>query len=69
MFIKRNIFFLPTRLDRTRGHKLGIAKVETTKVVRSNIFSQRVINNWNSLPEKSIKSDSLNTLKNRLDDV
>ena len=35
--------------------------------VRKNFFSQRVVNDWNILPETVINSSSINMFKNRLD--
>ena len=67
--LNKDDFFPPSRLQQTRGHQQRIAKDKATKVVRSNAFSQRVVNDWNSLPERVIKAESLNLFKNRLDDV
>ena len=66
--INKEDFFRPLRLEHTRGHKQRIAKDKATKAVRLNAFSQRVINDWNSLPERVIEAESLNVFKNRLDD-
>ena len=62
-------FFVPSRLEHTRGHQQRMAKDKATKMARINAFSQRVINDWNNLPEEVIKAESLNEFKNRLDDV
>ena len=67
--VNKEVFFLPTRLSHTRGHHQKIAKGKTTKLVRSNAFSQWVINDWNSLPESVINAESLNSFKCRLDDL
>ena len=66
--VNKDDFFLPTRLSHTRGHHKKIAKGKNIKLVRSNAFSQRVINDWNSLPESVINAESLNSFKGRLDD-
>ena len=66
--VNKDDFFLPTRLFHTRGHRQKIAKGKNIKLVRSNAFSQRVINDWNSLPESVINAESLNSFKGRLDD-
>lgn len=60
--------FVPSRFEHTRGHHQRISKEKATKVARTNAFSQRVINDWNSLPEYVVKAESLNNFKNRLDD-
>ena len=62
----KKISFLPRDSSK---HQQRIAKGKATKAVRSNAFSQRVVNDWNSLPENVIKAESLNIFKNRLDDV
>ena len=35
--------------------------------VRKNFFSQRVVNDWNKLPETVVNSTSINMFKKRLD--
>ena len=37
--------------------------------IRKNFFSQRVVEKWNKLPDLVKQADSVNTFKNRLDDV
>ena len=51
----------------TRGHSLKLAKNKCRLEVRRNFFSQRVVNNWNSLPEDIVEAPCLNTFKARLD--
>ena len=53
----------------TRGHSLKLAKPTAQNSVRQNFFSVRVVNAWNSLPEKVISASSLNAFKNELDKV
>ena len=36
--------------------------------IRKYFFSQRVVNAWNSLPQKIVDADSVNSFKNRLDE-
>ena len=38
-----------------------------TKFTRANSFSNRIINDWNSLPDYIVNADSLTTFKNLLD--
>ena len=54
---------------RTRGHNFKIAKQQNRTVQRANVFSQRVINLWNSLPTQFVNSDSLNKFKTSLNDA
>jgi len=35
--------------------------------LRKNIFSNRIVNMWNSLPDYVVMSDTTNTFKNRFD--
>ena len=51
----------------TRGHCLKLQKVCCRLDVRKNFFSQRVVNEWNELPESVVLSNSVNGFKNALD--
>ena len=61
------IFFERSSTMSLRGHSLKLFKSFSKKLCRKNFFSQRVINDWNSLPQHVIDSNSLNVFKNRLD--
>ena len=50
-----------------RGHDLKILKKGVKLNVRKNFFSQRVVNDWNKLPENVMNSTSINMFKKRLD--
>ncbi|KAI8508116.1 hypothetical protein Bbelb_143560 [Branchiostoma belcheri] len=52
---------------RTRGHPYKIAKPQAKKLTRSNSFSVRAINAWNSLPADVVAADTVNSFKSRLD--
>ena len=61
---------VPFRMDNDttrRGHSLKIKKVRADKEVRRHFFGNRVVNLWNSLPEKLVTAPSVNSFKNRLD--
>ena len=58
---------LDTNKYNTRGHSLKLEKQRFKTSVRGKAFANRVINDWNSLPEEVISAPSLNTFKNRLD--
>ena len=60
-------FFEKTRSERTRGHDMKLQTVRARLKARSNFFSVRVVNEWNSLPEDAVHSSSLNQFKNRLE--
>ena len=51
----------------TRGHQKRVFKHHATKRPRIDSFSQRVVDNWNSLPANVINADSINDFKNKLD--
>ena len=44
--------------SRTRGHSLRIKGRSFRKEMRRNFFSQRVVNLWNSLPQKAVEATS-----------
>ena len=51
----------------TRGHSLKVVKKRSRSSLRQNVFSQRITNDWNALPEDVVTSPTLNTFKSRLD--
>ena len=51
----------------TRGHSKKLFKQRCQKDVRKFAFSQRIVDNWNSLTEEIVISESLNIFKSRLD--
>ena len=59
--------FTPARSGVIRGHAQKVFKHHAIKLTRSNSFSQRVVNDWNGLPNEVVSASSLNTFKNRLD--
>jgi hypothetical protein len=60
-------FFKLQGNNRTRGHSLKLEKSRSRLDIRKNLFSQRVINNWNALPQEVAESASVNTFKNLYD--
>jgi ribonuclease P/MRP protein subunit RPP40 len=55
---------LDTRL---RGHSLKLAKTRARLLVRHNYFSNRVVNNWNKLPEDVVRTNNVIDFKRKLD--
>ena len=53
--------------SRTRGHKYKLVKNRSKCTIRQNYFSQRIVNNWNKLPQSVVEADSVNSFKNRYD--
>jgi len=50
-----------------RGHEKKLAKDRSRLDSRKFFFSQRVVNEWNSLPAKVVNSESVNSFKNAYD--
>ena len=50
----------------TRGHSQKIFKKRFRLNIRANTFSNRVVDNWNSLTEDIVNASSLNAFKSRL---
>ena len=61
------IFFRMATVSNTRGHSPKIAKSRAILGMRQNVFSQRVVNDWNSIPAQVVESSTLDILKSRLD--
>ena len=51
----------------TRGRPLKLYKQHGTKLTRINIFSNRIINDWNGLTSEIVTATSMNLFKNMLD--
>jgi len=50
-----------------RGNELGLKKFRPRYDLRTYSFTNRVVNIWNSLPNKVVSADSVNCFKSRLD--
>ena len=53
--------------SRTRGHSIRIKGRSFRKEMRRNFFSQRVVNLWNSLPQKGVEAKSVDIFKAEID--
>ena len=53
--------------SRLRGHKLKLKKSHCTTKIRQNFFTNRIINDWNALPDSIIESANINIFKNGID--
>ncbi len=51
----------------TRGHSLKLAKPRHRTTKRIKFYSTRIVNQWNSLTEDIVTSQSVNTFKNKYD--
>ena len=65
--VDRNMFFKLKEGNRTRGHKAALLKEQCRLDMRKYSFSQRVINEWNKLPNDCLNASSVNMFKNRID--
>ena len=62
-----NIFFTLSNSTTTRGHTKKLFKHRTNSYTRSNFYSNRVINDWNSLLQFIVDSPSVDEFKIQLD--
>ena len=61
-----NNFFKVRKESKTRGNSYKLIKSQNRLNIRANAFSQRVVNDWNSLPEDCVNSKDLNNFKSTL---
>lgn len=52
----------------TRGHSKKLRKGKATKLARINTFSNRIIDDWNSLPHHVVEAKTTNLFKSEIDD-
>ena len=52
----------------TRGHKHKLFKQHSATFVLINAFSNRILTDWNSLPEDVVEAPTTDVFKERLDD-
>ena len=64
--VDRNMFF-KLQGSRTRGHKAALVKEQCRLDMRKYSFSEKVINEWNKLPNDCVNASSVNMFKNRID--
>ena len=65
--LNKDMFFRITNDSITRGHSLALVKSHSRLDIRKFTFSQRVVNDWNKLPEECINATSVNMFKNKID--
>ena len=65
--VDRNMFFKLKEGSRTRGHKAALVKEQCRLDMRKYSFSQRVLNEWNKLPNDCVNASSVNKLKHLID--
>ena len=64
--VDRNMFFKLKEGSRTRGHKAELVKEQYRLDMRKYSISQRVINDWNKLPNYCVNASNVNMFKNRI---
>jgi len=52
---------------RTHGHNLRVKGRSFKTEMRMYFFSQRVVNLWNSLPQRAVEARSLSVFKTEID--
>ena len=53
--------------DRTRGHALKLQKPRYRTFKRNNVFSARVVDQWNKLPEEIVSNKNVDEFKKSYD--
>ena len=65
--IDTNKFFTQAHYKGTRSHSMKLFKSRFDLEIRKHAFSQRMIDDWNSLTENIVTSETLVIFKGRLD--
>ena len=60
-------YFQLVNSSKTRGNKYKLVKSRSRLDIRKHFFSQRVVNEWNKLPDSVIEAESVNSFKNKYD--
>ena len=58
--------FLKFNEMHTRGHQYKLRKPMSIKLVRSQWFSHRIVNNWNSLSQEVVQAKTVNEFKTKI---
>ena len=61
--VDRNMFFKLKEGSRIRGNKAALVKEQCRLDMRKYSFSQKVINEWNKLPNDCVNASSMNMFK------
>jgi hypothetical protein len=65
--LEPSLFFKTARTENTRGHSLKLFKPRVSTRRRATCFSQRIINDWNWLPQHIIDSPNIYVFKKQID--
>ena len=66
--VTTNNIFTFSNNSRLRGHNFKIIKQRVNKTKYSNFFTNRVVNDWNSLPHKIVNAKTIDNFKNLFDE-
>ncbi len=61
--IDSNNFFTQAKYKGTRNHNMKLFKPQFESELRKHAFSQRIIEDWNSLTDNIVNSESLDIFK------
>jgi len=50
-----------------RGHSLKLYKKSSRLELRKHVFSQRIVDHWNKLPDDVVSAATISSFKKRLD--
>ena len=59
--------FVKAQTNQLRGNSLKLHKERNSSRLRANYFANRVINDWNNLPDNVVTAPSMDSFKKRLD--
>ena len=62
-----DFFIMENEHGKTRGHPYKISKLHFRLDIRKNLFTQRIVNDWNILPGSAVMSASVNQFKGHID--
>lgn len=62
-------YFKQATYEGTRGHSMKLAKARSRLDIRKNFYSQRVINNWNKLPQTTVNAPTFLSFKQKLSNL
>ena len=62
-----NSLFQFKQRSRLRGHSYKLTKFMTNKRQYKHFFTNRIVNEWNSLSEEIVSANSINIFKNKID--
>ena len=61
-------FFTLSPVQNRRSHHMKLYKKHSRLQLRENLFTQRVINMWNFLPETVVSASTVSIFKQKLDE-